>query len=110
MTKTQKYTVDALEDNKDQFAVYRCVDVAALESELSAARGDIEEERKYSRGLLDQHDKLQAENKRLKKRAEELVGACEFVGAMMYRTKSEFYDKIRVIIENPNWPQENEKD
>ena len=62
---------------------------ATLEAELDAARGEVE---------------------RLKKKAKELVGACEFVGAMMYRSKSEFYDKIRVIIENPNWPQENGKD
>ena len=37
MTKTQKYTVDALEDNADQFAVYRIADVAALEAELEQA-------------------------------------------------------------------------
>ena len=46
MTKTQKYTVDALEDNKDQFAVYRCVDVAVLETALDQAIKDKDEARR----------------------------------------------------------------
>ena len=40
--------------------------IANLESELSTAQGEIDEERKYSRCLLDQRDKLQAEKERLR--------------------------------------------
>ena len=63
-----------------------------------------------TKSQVKRRKEVEAECERLKKKAKELVSACEFVGAMMYRSKSEFYDKIRVIIENPNWPQENEKD
>ena len=80
MTKTQKYTVDALEDNVDQFAVYRCVDVAALEAELEAAKEkkkllfekieavnlDYDDLCTEHMRLQNQRDKLQAENLQLK--------------------------------------------
>jgi len=75
MTKTQKYTVDALEDNKDQFAVYRCVDVAALEAELSAARGERDSICELYDLTCEKYDKLQAENAQLKARIEALEGA-----------------------------------
>lgn len=55
-------------------------------------------------------ERVKAENAQLKSRVDKLLDACEFVGAMMYRAKSDFYDKIRAIIENPNWPQEGGKD